>query len=94
MLIEYKFFIRTSTKQGSSSVANDQDEDDDVRAERLRIMSLEKKPGSKERDEVKDYLKIIKMSKVYSKMKNFKTKKNLAVDSLCVGIDNSSRNVC
>ena len=85
MLIEYRFFIRTSRKQVLSSVKSHKDEDDDVRAERLRILSLEKK--SKGKDEIKDYLKIVNMSKIYTNLKNFKTKKHLAVDSLCIGID-------
>jgi len=40
MLIEYRFFIRTSRKQVLSSVKSHKDEDDDVRAERLRMKHL------------------------------------------------------
>ena len=87
LLIEYKFFIRLSTKKTESSILSEKNEDDDVRAERLRILNLEKNTNLKGRDDAKDYLKIVNMSKVYSKLKNFKTKKHLAVDSLCIGID-------
>ena len=105
MLIEYKFFIRSSVKKGNL-LSNDElnDEDEDVRAERNRIMRLEeikiktdeKRSKFKTRkddinksnyDDTKDYLKLVNMSKVYTKLKGFKKKRHVAVKSLYLGID-------
>ena len=88
-MIEYKFFIRCKTSYVSStSVEELGDEDDDVRAERIRIINLKNnEPNSKSNG--KDYLKLINLTKVYSKVNGFKSKRHIAVKSLYLGIDKS-----
>lgn len=88
LLIEYKFFIRPSTKKDINR-SDDDIEDDDVKAERLRILSLENLKNKKDvrNDDSKDFVKLVNISKTYSKIKKFKKTKHLAVQSSCLGIN-------
>ena len=84
LLIEYRFFIRCKPSR-SAVIEDTQDEDDDVKAERLRIMNLKDKKGSKSFG--KDYLKLVNMTKVFKRLKKCEIKKHVAVKSLCLGVD-------
>lgn len=85
LLIEYRFFIQCKPSK-AACVENPEDEDDDVHMERIRVKSLN---DNKKWDlnNGKDYLRLINVTKVYTKMENFKVKKHTAVQSLYLGVD-------
>lgn len=96
LLIQYKFFIRRckNTNNDVKKIIenNSKNEDDDVYNERIRILNLNaqrkafrKKTNNNKTD--KDFIKLINLSKVYTRLKKFKLKKHVAVKSLCLGID-------
>jgi ATP-binding cassette subfamily A (ABC1) protein 1 len=95
LLIQYRFFIRFKPSKTGKSIEDHEYEDENVHAERLRILNLTKfkkknrkiKKNERNLDD-KDYIKLINMTKVYSKLgKKCEIKRHVAVDSLCLGID-------
>jgi hypothetical protein len=88
LLIEYKFFIRCKPKKVTNIEEAGDDEDDDVRAERIRMINL-KNNKLDSKSNRKDYLRLFNLTKVYSEIKDFKLKRHNAVKSLYLGIDKS-----
>ncbi len=86
LLIEYNFFIRfkpTDSLLASYSEAHMDEDDDDVKTERDRIINNESNEKVSKKE---DYIKFKNLSKVYRKLSKFQFKRHLAVKSLCLGI--------
>ena len=86
LLLEYDFFIKFKPSTVNETQEEYIDEDNDVRAERVRILNLINKKLV-EKDFDKDFLKLVNLSKIYSKFEKFKIKRHVAVDSLYLGVD-------
>jgi ATP-binding cassette subfamily A (ABC1) protein 1 len=84
LLIEYNFFVRFKPTKQLPEYTEPRNEDDDVRAERMRICNVDANENTSKKE---DYIRLENLSKVYQKLSKCAFKRHTAVKSLCLGID-------
>lgn len=91
LLVQYKFFVPSLLFCKRDPIIGTRDEDtqldEDVLAEKKRILAIEENKKSLEKNNDKDdYIRLVNLTKSYRKLTKFRYKKNVAVNNLCLGI--------